>query len=53
VLVIGDQIIVADAFPATIDLLRGLGWRVLPVSVSEFAKAEGGVTCLSLVFLSS
>jgi dimethylargininase len=50
VLVIGDQIIVSDAFPATIDLLRGLGWRVIPVSVSEFAKAEGGVTCLSLVF---
>jgi dimethylargininase len=53
VLVIGDQIIVSNAFPATIDLLRGLGWRVVPVGVSEFAKAEGGVTCLSLVFASS
>jgi dimethylargininase len=50
VLVIGDQIIVSSAFPATIGLLRGLGWQVIPVSVSEFAKAEGGVTCLSLVF---
>lgn len=50
VVVIGDQIIASDAFPATIDRLRGLGWRVVPVSVSEFAKAEGGVTCLSLVF---
>jgi dimethylargininase len=50
VLVIDDQIIVADAFPRTIELLRGLGWGVVPVSVSEFAKAEGGVTCLSLVF---
>ena len=50
VVVIGDQIIVSDAFPETIDLLGGLGWRVVPVSVSEFAKAEGGVTCLSLVF---
>jgi dimethylargininase len=50
VLVIGDRIIASDAFPRTIDLLRESGWRVVPVSVSEFAKAEGGVTCLSLVF---
>ncbi len=50
VLVIGDQIIASDAFPKTIDLLRDAGFTVIPVSVSEFAKAEGGVTCLSLVF---
>lgn len=50
VLVIGEQIIVSDAFPRTIALLGTQGWRVVPVSVSEFAKAEGGVTCLSLVF---
>lgn len=50
VLVIGERIIVSDAFPGTIDLLTRLGWQVIPVSVSEFAKAEGGVTCLSLVF---
>jgi len=50
VLVIGENIIVSDAFPRTMELLGGLGWRVVPVSVSEFAKAEGGVTCLSLVF---
>lgn len=53
VLVIGEQIIVSDAFPETILLLSELGWRVIPVSVSEFAKAEGGVTCLSLVFARS
>ena len=50
VLVVGERIIVSDAFPRTIELLSGRGWRVTPVSVSEFAKAEGGVTCLSLVF---
>jgi dimethylargininase len=50
VLVIGQQIIVSDAFPATIESLDDLGFECLPVSVSEFAKAEGGVTCLSLVF---
>lgn len=50
VLVIGDRIIVSDAFPRTCSLLTSSGWPVIPVSVSEFAKAEGGVTCLSLVF---
>lgn len=50
VLVIGEQIVVSDAFPQTAALLGAQGWSVVPVSVSEFAKAEGGVTCLSLVF---
>jgi dimethylargininase len=50
VLVIGERIIVSDAFPETSALLSSLGWEVVPVSVSEFAKAEGGVTCMSLVF---
>jgi N-dimethylarginine dimethylaminohydrolase len=26
-----------------------LGFAVCPVELSEFAKAEGGVTCLSLL----
>jgi dimethylargininase len=50
VLVIGERIIASDAFPETITLLGSFGWQVIPVSVSEFAKAEGGVTCMSLVF---
>ena len=50
VLVIGERIIVSDNFPDTIELLERQGWEVVPVGVSEFAKVEGGVTCLSLVF---
>lgn len=53
VLVIGERIIASDAFPATADLLRGHEWSVVPVSVSEFAKAEGGVTCMSLLISES
>ena len=49
VLTIDSSIIASDAFPETIAILRQ-DFRVIPVSVSEFAKAEGGVTCLSLVF---
>ena len=50
VLVIGDRVILADAFPRTAELLATASPEVIPVCVSEFAKAEGGVTCLSLVF---
>src|SRR5262245_40466854 len=52
VLRVGDLIICPSAFPRTrrrIEALR-LGARVRAVDVSELAKAEGGVTCCSLVF---
>ena len=47
---IGDTVIAAAAFPKTLETLTGLGIRTRPVDVSEFAKAEGGVTCMSLLF---
>lgn len=50
VLTIDSAIIASDAFPRTIELLGRHASRVVPVTVSEFAKAEGGVTCMSLVF---
>jgi dimethylargininase len=50
VLSIDSTVIASDAFPETIAMLGGSGLDVIPVAVSEFAKAEGGVTCLSLVF---
>jgi dimethylargininase len=50
VLRIGDTIIYSDAFPKTRSRLERCGLRVMTVDVSETAKAEGGVTCCSLVF---
>ena len=50
VLTAGNCIVVSDAFPETIALLRRARFEVIPVAVSEFAKAEGGVTCMSLIF---
>jgi len=50
VLVIGRRVVASDVFPGTSRRLEELGLEVIPVDVSEFAKAEGGVTCLSLVF---
>ena len=35
------------------DLIRKLGFDVLTIDLSEFAKAEGGVTCLSILLHSA
>jgi N-dimethylarginine dimethylaminohydrolase len=32
------------------DSVSAQGFRVSPVNISEFAKAEAGLTCMSLVF---
>lgn len=50
VLALGDCVIAPAGYDKTIALLRDNGFRVFPVPVSEFTKADGGVTCLSLVY---
>lgn len=47
---IGDKVILPAGYPRTAALLRAHGFEVLPVPTTEFAKADGGVTCLSLVW---
>jgi dimethylargininase len=49
-LLVGDQVCLPAAHPETAELVRRLGFTVRTVDVSEFAKAEGCVTCLSLLF---
>ncbi len=44
-----DRVIVAKAFPRTADRLAALGLRVEMVEVGELGKAEGAVTCCSLI----
>jgi dimethylargininase len=46
---LGDVLIYSDAFPLTRRRLERCGLQVATVDVSETAKAEGGVTCCSLV----
>jgi dimethylargininase len=45
----GDCVCLPTAHARTADLVRRLGFEVRTVDVSEFAKAEGCVTCLSLL----
>ena len=54
VLPIGNARIVNAAFPRTRERIdahaRGAGLRTIAVDISEFGKAEAGLTCMSLVF---
>jgi dimethylargininase len=44
-----DRVVLPSAFPNTAERLRGRGLRVETVDASELAKAEGAVTCCSLL----
>ncbi len=48
-LLLGGGVIFPSAYPGTIRRLERQGIRVHAVDVSELAKAEGGVTCCSLI----
>ena len=47
---IGDALVYPDCFPKTLERLRAAGIAVATVDVSELQKAEGAVTCCSVVF---
>lgn len=49
VLRIGPRLIVHSGHPRTIARLRSAGRDVATVDMSELAKAEGGVTCCSII----
>ena len=50
VLAVGDHILMSSSFPEPRELLTREGFRVRSVDISEFEKAEGSFTCLSLLF---
>jgi dimethylargininase len=45
----GKTVLMDAAYPRTLELVRALGFDVRTVDLSEFAKAEGSVTCLSVL----
>ena len=49
VLRVRDEVWVPAGFPRTLDLLSARGYRVVPIDVSEFLKAEAGLTCKSIL----
>lgn len=50
VALVGETICAAAAYSSKVGMLREIGFRVETVDLSEFAKADGCVTCLSLLF---
>ena len=49
-LLIGETVIIPDTFHQTKALLESRDFQVEAIDVSEFQKAEGGVTCKSIIF---
>ena len=49
VLRVGDRVLVAAAFPRTNDRVAQRGAQIAIVDVSEVAKAEGALTCCSIL----
>jgi dimethylargininase len=49
-LVFGAKALIPAGYPRTASLMKELGFQVHPVNLSEFAKADGGPTCLSVIW---
>ena len=47
---VGNRVCVAADHVESGGVIRKRGFEVHAVDLSEFAKAEGGVTCLSILF---
>ncbi len=50
---VGSTVLVAAAFPRTAERISDAGFDVRAVEASELAKAEGALTCCSLLFEAS
>lgn len=48
-LAIGETVLMSASSPRLAKRLRDLGFDVVELDISEFEKADGGVTCLSLI----
>ena len=50
VLWVGGSVVASTSFPRTLERIAAQGFHVLPLDNSELVKAEGGLTCTSLLF---
>ncbi len=50
VLLFGAKVVIPAGYPRAANLLKELGFQVQPVNLAEFAKADGGPTCLSVIW---
>ena len=45
---VNDVVLVASAFPKTITMLDGLGYKVVPIETTEIGRIDAGLSCMSL-----
>lgn len=45
-----DTVCLSAGFPKTVEIVQNLSKRIEILDISEFHKAEAGLTCLSLIF---
>ena len=50
---IGNTVLVARGFPKVADKIRAEGFKTIELDMSEFEKAGGGLSCLSIIFKKS
>lgn len=50
VLAVGSSVLVAAGFPRTRDAIADAGFSPIEVHTSEFRKADGALTCLSIMY---
>ena len=50
VLAVGQRVVVPAGYPETAARLEAAGFHVQRISVGEFEKRDGGVTCLSVLY---
>lgn len=49
-ILVNDYVIIPSGYPATKEKLQAAGHQVIELSMSEFQKQDGGLSCLSLRF---
>jgi dimethylargininase len=45
---VNDALLIAQGWPATAAMLRGLGYELAALEMSEYRKMDGGLSCLSV-----
>lgn len=49
-ILVNDWVLMAEGYPLLMARVQALGYRVLPLDMSEYRKMDGGLSCLSLRF---
>jgi dimethylargininase len=47
---VGNRVLMARGFPATQRMIAKAGFEVIPLDTTEFRKADGSLTCLSVLY---